>query len=38
MKKSVLLTGILALASISIAYSKSYNVSFSRATQAAACN
>ena len=34
MKKSVFLTGILALASVSIAYSKTYNVSFSRATQA----
>jgi hypothetical protein len=34
MKKTVLLTGILALASMSIAYSKSYNVSFPRETQA----
>jgi uncharacterized protein YdbL (DUF1318 family) len=33
MKKSVLLTGILALASISIAYSKSYSVDLAQATQ-----
>lgn len=33
MKKTVFLTGILALASISIAYSKSYSVSLSRPTQ-----
>ena len=33
MKKSVFLTAILALASISIAYSKTYDVNLSRATQ-----
>jgi hypothetical protein len=33
MKKSVLLTGILAAASISIAYSRTYSVNFSHATE-----
>jgi uncharacterized protein YdbL (DUF1318 family) len=36
MKKSVFLVGILALASISLAYSKSYSVDFAHATQAGA--
>jgi hypothetical protein len=34
MKKSLFLTGILALASISIAYSKTYDVVFEHTTQA----
>jgi hypothetical protein len=34
MKKSVLLTGILAAASISIGYAKTYDVELSHATQA----
>jgi hypothetical protein len=33
MKRSVLLVGVLALASISIAYSKAYSISFSRTTK-----
>jgi hypothetical protein len=36
MKKSVFLVGILALASMSIAYAKSYNVDLAHATQVGA--
>ena len=34
MKKTVFLAGVLALASLSIAFAKSYEVSFARVTQA----